>query len=110
MLVLLSPAAQREVYELPLTMRARLEDILTRGVEFTGKAQTARGGWGYVSSADGNGFDEGSVTITQVQALRAARNAGIAVPKSIIDKAHKYLENCTTARGGVISTNSPSTR
>src|SRR5437016_1323601 len=82
--------------------RKKLEDILTRGVEFTGKAQTVRGGWGYVSSADGNGFDEGSVTITQVQALRAARNAGIAVPKSIIDKAHEYLKNCTTQRGGVI--------
>jgi hypothetical protein len=82
--------------------RKKLEDILTRAVAFTGKAQTPRGGWGYVSSADGGGFDEGSVTITQVQALRAARNAGIAVPKSIIDKAHKYLENCTTARGGVI--------
>ncbi|MCS6851900.1 MAG: terpene cyclase/mutase family protein, partial [Gemmataceae bacterium] len=82
--------------------RRRLEEVLTRGVQFTGKAQTDRGGWGYVSSADGGGFDEGSVTITQMQALRAARNAGIVVPKSIIDKATKYLENCTTERGGVI--------
>jgi hypothetical protein len=82
--------------------RKKLEDILTRAVEFTGKAQTPRGGWGYVSSTDGGGFDEGSVTITQVQALRAARNAGIAVPKSIIDKAHSYLEKCTTPHGGVI--------
>jgi len=82
--------------------RRKLEEILTRGVDFTGKAQTSRGGWGYVSSADGGGFDEGSVTITQVQALRAARNAGIAVPKLIIDRAHDYLKNCTTANGGVI--------
>lgn len=82
--------------------RLKLEKILTRAVEFTGKAQTARGGWGYVSSADGQGFDEGSVTITQVQALRAARNAGIVVPKSIIDKAHEYLRKCTTPRGGII--------
>jgi Prenyltransferase and squalene oxidase repeat len=82
--------------------RRKLEEILTRAVTFTGQAQTPRGGWGYVSNADGGGFDEGSVTITQVQALRAARNAGIAVPKSIIDKAHDYLKNCTTANGGVI--------
>jgi hypothetical protein len=82
--------------------RKKLEEILTRAVEFTGRAQTPRGGWGYVSSADGGGFDEGSVTVTQVQALRAARNAGIAVPKSIIDKAHDYLKRCTTTRGGVI--------
>jgi hypothetical protein len=82
--------------------RKRLHDILTRAVDFTGKAQTNRGGWGYVSAADGSNFDEGSVTITQVQALRAAKNAGIAVPRSIIDKAHDYLKNSTTERGGVV--------
>jgi len=82
--------------------RKKLEDVLTRGVEFCGKAQTDRGGWGYVSAADGGGFDEGSVTVTQLQGLRAARNAGIVVPKSVIDKATKYLEKCTTPRGGVI--------
>ena len=82
--------------------RKKLEDVLTRAVEFTGKAQTPRGGWGYVSSADGQGFDEGSVTITQVQALRAAKNAGISVSKKIIDNAHDYLKKCTTDRGGVI--------
>jgi squalene cyclase len=82
--------------------RRKLEDILTRAVEFTGKAQTPRGGWGYLTSVEGGGFDEGSVTITQVQALRAARNAGISVPKSIVDKAREYLKNCTTERGGVI--------
>jgi hypothetical protein len=82
--------------------RKKLEKILTRAVEFTGKAQTNRGGWGYLSAADGNNFDEGSVTVTQLQALRAAKNAGIVVPKSIIDNAVKYLHDCTTERGGVI--------
>jgi squalene cyclase len=82
--------------------RKKLEDVLTRGVQFTGKAQTQRGGWGYVSSADGGGFDEGSVTITQLQGIRACRNAGIVVPKEIIDKAVDYLRKCTTPRGGVI--------
>src|SRR4051812_18999187 len=82
--------------------RKALEKILTKAVEFCGKAQTERGGWGYVSAADGGGFDEGSVTITQLQALRAARNAGIVVPKAIIDKSIKYLKDCTTPRGGVI--------
>lgn len=82
--------------------RKELEKLLTKAVAFIGKAQTDRGGWGYVSSADGGGFDEGSVTITQLQGLRAARNAGIHVPKSIIDKAVKYLKDCTTPRGGII--------
>jgi hypothetical protein len=82
--------------------RKRLEKILTKAVEFAGKAQTDRGGWGYVSAADGNNFDEGSVTVTQLQGLRAAKNAGIVVPKSIIDKSTEYLGKCTTERGGVI--------
>lgn len=81
--------------------RRRLENMLTKAVEFTGKAQTTRGGWGYVSSADGGGFDEGSTTITQLQALRAARNSGIYVPKSIIDNAQKYLRDATTERGAL---------
>ncbi len=82
--------------------RKKLEDILTRAVDFTGKAQSSRGGWYYTSAADGHDADEGSVTVTQMQALRAARNAGIVVPKSIIDKGMKYLENSTTDSGGVI--------
>jgi hypothetical protein len=82
--------------------RSQLERVLIKAVEFCGKAQTSRGGWGYVTAIDGNDFDEGSVTITQLQGLRAARNAGIKVPKSIIDKAVKYLRDCTTPRGGII--------
>jgi squalene cyclase len=84
--------------------RRRLEDVLTRAVQFTVRAQTSRGGWYYTSRADqgGGDADEGSTTITQVQALRAARNAGIIVPKEAIDKSQKYLHECTTERGGVI--------
>ncbi len=94
--------------------REKLEKCLKKSVEFIGKAQTLKkyrkpegkevdvGGWGYVSAADGNNFDEGSVTITALQGLRAARNAGIQVPKETIQKATDYLEACTTPDGGVI--------
>ena len=81
--------------------RAQLVDVLTRAVVFTGEAQTEPGGWGYVSAKDGGGFDEGSTTITQIQGLRGCRNAGIPVPKEIIDKAIKYIKNCTGPDGGV---------
>lgn len=81
--------------------RQQLVDVLTRAVVFTGRAQTEAGGWGYVSAKDGNGFDEGSTTITQVQGLRGCRNAGVPVPKEIIDKAVKYIRNCTLPDGGV---------
>jgi hypothetical protein len=82
--------------------RKELEVVLKRAVDFACKAQTTQGGWGYVTAKDGGDFDEGSVTITQLQALRAARNAGIPVPKSTIDKSVEYLRKCTTDRGGVI--------
>ncbi|MCC7476240.1 MAG: terpene cyclase/mutase family protein [Pirellulales bacterium] len=81
--------------------RAELVDVLTRAVEFTGNAQTQAGGWGYVSAKDGGGFDEGSTTITQVQGLRGCRNAGIPVPKEVIDRAVQYIKDCTLPEGGV---------
>jgi hypothetical protein len=82
--------------------RKKLEDILTRAAQFSRDAQTTRGGWGYVTARDGRDFDEGSVTVTQLQALRAARNSGIKVPQDAIKEAIKYLEKSTNAEGGII--------
>lgn len=81
--------------------RADLKRVLIKAVEFSAQAQTERGGWGYVSAKDQPNFDEGSTCITQVQGLRACRNAGIPVPKEIIEKAKKYIQDCTTPEGGV---------
>jgi len=82
--------------------RRKLVDILERAAKFSFDAQTNRGGWGYISAKEGSNFDEGSVTVTQVQALRAARNAGIAVPPDVIKMALKYLQDSTNEQGGVI--------
>lgn len=84
-----------------IVRRRRLVETLTAAVEFSGKAQTIDGGWGYVTAREGRGFDEGSVTITQMQGLRSARNAGIPVPKEIIEKGIEYIERCTGPDGGV---------
>lgn len=81
--------------------RNELIQVLTKAVEFSGKAQTPSGGWGYVSAKDGNNFDEGSTTITQVQGLRGCRNAGIVVPGEIIEKAKEYIYECKNADGGI---------
>ncbi len=81
--------------------REQLIDVLVRAVTFTGQAQTKAGGWGYLSAADGQQFDEGSTTITQVQGLRSCRNAGIPVPREIIDRAVAYIHQCTLENGGV---------
>lgn len=84
-----------------MVRRRQLIEVLTAAVEFCGKAQTVDGGWGYVTARDGRGFDEGSVTITQMQGLRSARNAGIPVPKEIIERGIQYIERCTGPDGGV---------
>jgi hypothetical protein len=80
----------------------RLKDILTRAVKYVGNAQSTQGGWFYTSAKDGHDQDEGSVTVTQMQALRACKNAGIPVPKAIMKKGYDYLKNSTTPRGGVV--------
>lgn len=81
--------------------RQELIEILTKAVDFSGKAQTPSGGWGYVSARDGNNFDEGSTTITQVQGLRGCRNAGIPVPGEVIEAAKQYIYICKNPDGGI---------
>jgi RNA polymerase sigma factor (sigma-70 family) len=75
--------------------RKRLKDVLTRAGELTAKAQTRGGGWGHVVGGLVNeGDDKAEVvpTVLQLQALRAARHAGIPVPKETFAKAWTYLE------------------
>jgi hypothetical protein len=68
---------------------ARLERALVAAVRRIEKAQGSRGGWYYDPHPTWE--HEGSVTVCAVQALRAARNAGIAVPREVVDKALEYL-------------------
>lgn len=63
-------------------------------------AQTSLGGWGYYFRWDHRwNDDEASVTITQIQALRACRNAGFAIPASRIDRAVEYVRQSMTPEG-----------
>lgn len=55
----------------------------------------------YLSANDSGDRDEGSVTVKQLQGLRAARNAGIAVPAEAIRHGIQYLRNATNVDGGV---------
>ena len=81
--------------------REELVEILSKAVEFSGRAQTKSGGWGYISAADGNDFDEGSTTITQVQGLRGCRNAGVPVARDVIERAKNYIYRCKNPDGGI---------
>ena len=83
----------------------RLRKVLDRAVQLTAKSQSDlgaanrhAGGWIYTPSQKA---DEGSVTVTQLQALRACRNVGIKVPRSTIQRAVAYLKYCQQADGGI---------
>ena len=78
------------------SLRKQVQVAIRKAVTLTSQGQSAQGGWTYIP---GTG-DEGSVTVTQVQALRAAHNAGFLVPRAVIEESVKYLENCRTARRG----------
>lgn len=81
-----------------LERQRRIRVALERGIVLTSKSQSNDGGWLYTPDSNG---DEGSVTVTQVQALRGCRNAGILVPKETIDKAIKYIERSQNPDGGI---------
>jgi len=82
--------------------QAQLRDVLTKAVVYSAQAQSSKGGWYYTSKKEGGDKDEGSVTITQVQALRACKNAGIVVPSEAIKKAQDYLKLCTNPTTGAV--------
>jgi hypothetical protein len=77
-------------------LRRQLRDTLGRAVNLIISTQNSEGGWRYQPRAADADI---SVTICQIMALRAARNAGIAVPKTTADKCIQYVKNCQDVRG-----------
>lgn len=74
-----------------------LREKLAKAVRLIVGTQNSEGGWRYlpkVSEADI------SVTVCQVMALRAARNAGIYVPNETIDRCIDYVKRSQNADGG----------
>jgi hypothetical protein len=71
-----------------MTHRADVAFKLQRAVDFIVKSQNDEGGWRYVPLARESDM---SIVVCQVIALRAARNIGLRVPKSTIDRAARYV-------------------
>lgn len=82
----------------------RLRRVLEKGVDFLATCQTAGGGWGYISAKENNGYDDSLSTVLALQALFAARRAGIDVPRKLTDRGTDYLVKATNKDGGVIFT------
>lgn len=89
-----------EMYGMEEDLRAQrqLHRVLTKACELIARSQSAAGGWLYAPDQNG---DEGSVTVTQVQALRACRNAGISFPVKTINNAIRYIHDSSNPDGGI---------
>jgi hypothetical protein len=84
-----------EVYG--MTADEQVKERLQKAIRLIQRAQNSEGGWRYTPvplDADV------SVTICQVMALRAARDAGIKVEKGVIDRAIDYVKKCQNNDGG----------
>jgi hypothetical protein len=78
-------------------LRQRLRATLRRAVNLILRGQNHEGGWRYnPESSDA----DASVTACQIMALRAARNAGLSVPKKTVDRCVAYLRSLQQFEGG----------
>ena len=85
-----------------MTKRSDLKTRFKQAVDLICKTQNKDGGWRYHPVPDEADI---SVTIVQLMALRAANNAGIAVPTSVIERAIRYVKACAHKDGGFRYTN-----
>ncbi len=80
-----------------MSMRADLREKLSAAVNLIVKTQNREGGWRYQPQPRDADI---SVTICQIMALRAARNAGIHVPSATVDRCIDYVKRSQNPDGG----------
>ena len=84
-----------EVYG--MTGDDKVKEKLQMAVRLIERTQNKEGGWRYQPVP----YDADiSVTICEIMALRAARDAGLKVEKDVIDAAVKYVRRCKNPDGG----------
>lgn len=84
-----------EVYG--MSPKPQVRETLRKAVRLIVNTQNEEGGWRYQPVRNDADI---SVTICQVMALRAARNAGVYVDKDVIDKAVEYVKQSQNPDGG----------
>jgi squalene cyclase len=78
-----------------MTHRAEVKKSLQKAVDFIVHSQNEMGGWRYEPYATESDM---SIVVCQVIALRAARNIGIRVPRSTVDRAARYVVDSAVTR------------
>jgi hypothetical protein len=80
-----------------MTHRAEIREKLEKAVQLIIDTQNDEGGWRYQPVRNDADL---SVTICQINALRAARNAGIFVPKETVEACIRYVKKSQNHDGG----------
>ncbi|HEX7379566.1 MAG TPA: prenyltransferase/squalene oxidase repeat-containing protein [Pirellulales bacterium] len=84
-----------------MSAKAEIRERLAKAVDLIVHTQNHEGGWRYQPVRNEADI---SVTICQIMALRAARNAGIFVPRETIDRCVQYVKKCQNPDGGFMYT------
>jgi hypothetical protein len=79
-------------------VRKKLLPVLKKAVKLLADTQNDVGGWRY--QPENTPDADITVTISQLMALLAARDAAIEVPKECLDKAVGFVKRCQNADGG----------
>lgn len=85
--------------------RKEIRDTLKRAVDVILRAQSPTGGWRYQPKPEDADI---SVTVMQIMALASAREAGIHVPSTVIDKALRYVKGLQVKSEGGFGYTGPS--
>ena len=80
-----------------MTHRPEIREKLQKAVRLIIDSQNNEGGWRYQPVRHDADL---SVTICQINALRAARNAGLYVPKETVDACIRYVKQSQNPDGG----------
>lgn len=75
----------------------KVKDVLDQAVAYTVESRNKEGGWRYEARPP---IADVSVTVAQMMALRAAKNAGVFVRKNVIDEGVIYIRGCQLPDGG----------
>ncbi|MDH3716897.1 MAG: terpene cyclase/mutase family protein [Planctomycetota bacterium] len=80
-----------------MSRHAELREKLVKAVKLIVNTQNREGGWRYHPQPRDADV---SVTVCQIMALRAARNAGLHVPNETIDRCVEYVKKSQNPDGG----------
>jgi hypothetical protein len=79
--------------------RPEIREKLAKAVKLLVNTQNPQGGWRYKPERMEGDL---SVTISEVMALRAARNAGVHVPKETVERSVDYIKKSQNPDGGFV--------